>query len=1036
MFIGVLGPLEVRDDAGAAVGVPGERLRALLTRLALAEGQPVGIDALIDAVWGDAPPAGAANALQSLVSRLRRLLPPDRLVSLPTGYRLSLVDGELDVARFGTLVGQARAGGDPALFEQALALWRGEPEISDPAAVARLVEQRLSAVEELLAAGGTIDDELVTLARQHPLRERLQGLRMRALAAAGRTAEALALFEEVRARLADELGVDPSPELRAAQLDVLRGGPRQAARTNVRAALTSFVGRDDELERLALLLDRSRLVTLVGPGGAGKTRLANRVVTDRAERDATADGAWIVELAGVTDAAEVPTAIITALGLHRSGLLAGVNPRPGGSSMTERLVDALQDKDLLVVLDNCEHLIDACARVADAIVGGCEGVRILATSREPLAIIGEVLCPVGPLPFPSSAAPFADAAPAPAVRLFVDRASAVRPGFVLDDGNIGAVVEICRRLDGMPLAIELACARLRTLPVHEIAARLGERFRLLTGGSRTALPRHRTLHAVVEWSWELLTAEERVVARRLAAFAGAIDPVSAVPVCGRDDVLDAIGSLVDKSFVQLVEDEPLRYRMLDTIRAFAADRLAESGEADAVRRRHATHFLDRAERATSALHGRDQLPALAWLRRESDNLTAAMSWAIDAGEAETALRLAVSMSWFWQLRGSHDEGRQWFATALALEGVPGLAPEVLAIAYSWVTMHNMAVDAFDEALAANAAARSAADRMPDEPQDPLYAMTNVAMHMYGHELAAASTLIEKMLSHDDPWVSAIAELTSAHAAEHFGDAARGATHFIRAWDKFSAVGDRWGMAMTGNSLGLVHTLAGDHARAVVVLGESAVLAEAIGADEDAARMYGWRGVVHLRARNLDAAAADLALGYQIAHSRRSRQSLAFVETGLAELARLRGAFDEAREHLAAALEDPRGMNGLPLQTQCVVLIALGRLEIDAGNLAAATERLDESLVVVMSTNDKPVIANSADTFAILAMASGDAATATDLLALAAAIRGTTDQGNPDVTATTSAARAALGPGAFEARYAAARSLPADDAVARLVDLRS
>ncbi len=414
--------------------------------------------------------------------------------------------------------------------------------------------------------------------------------------------------------------------------------------SNLRAPVTSFVGREPDLERIDELLATARLVTLVGPGGAGKTRLAGEALARWVDR--VDGGVWMVELAPVTAEVEIVPAALAALGLREGAVL----DRPGATLRDglERLIDALFDRDTILFLDNCEHLIGAAAALADTLLGACPGLRIVATSREPLAIAGENLVPVTPL------------GDDPAVELFLDRARAVSPGFALTP----AVAEICRRLDGLPLAIELAAARLRTMPVEQIAARLDDRFRLLTGGSRAALPRHRTLRAVVDWSWGLLDSDERVLARRLAVFQAGATEESAAAVCGVDDALDGLTALAERS---LVVPGP-RYRMLETIREYALEKLEEAGEVEATRTAHAQWFGALVDRAEPQLRGSEQRYWFRRLQAEKDDVIAALRWLGDSGDPRAALHLAVDLIWFWVLSGSPEEAMAWISFALAVPG--------------------------------------------------------------------------------------------------------------------------------------------------------------------------------------------------------------------------------------------------------------------------------------------------------------------------------------------------------------------------------
>ena len=612
--IGVLGTVD------GPSGLSGVRLRGLLARLALDAGRPVSTAALVDGLW-ETPPENAANALQALVSRLRRSL-GELVVTEPGGYRLAVEPRSVDAVAFDALVAEARSAG-PAqahgLLGDALALWRG-PALADvvelpfarPAA-ARLDGRRADAVDEharlALRLGLAPDvDALAAQLAAAPLRETTAALLGRALHAAGRQADALATLDRTIALLAEELGVDPGPELAEARMAVLR--PALAAPRT--AGLSSFVGRAADVERIRTLLRTARLVTLTGPGGAGKTRLAREATfvpevrpatswtaappTTRptpgrlppprrpvvpARSPAAAPGAVVAELAALTDATQLPPAVLAAVGEPELHLGRTEVPEP-----LTRLLAALDGRDTILVLDNCEHLVADVAALAETLLTACPRLRVLATSREPLGVPGEVLHPVDAL------------AEADAVQLFTDRAAAVRPGFALDATTRPAVTEICRRLDGQPLPIELAAARLRTLSPQEIAARLDDRFRLLTTGVRTALPRHQTLRAVVDWSWDLLTETERAVARRLGAFAGGATLAAAERVCG-PEAWDALTSLVDKSLVVAVPqaDGPTRYRMLETIRAYAGEKLDAAGERAAAEAAHAAFVLDLVEEA-------------------------------------------------------------------------------------------------------------------------------------------------------------------------------------------------------------------------------------------------------------------------------------------------------------------------------------------------------------------------------------------------------------------------------------------------------
>ena len=673
---------------GVAIPIRGAKQRALLALLALNRGSPVSADRLIDQLWGDGQTAKPANALQAQIVQLRRTLGASAIVTSESGYALDVSAGDLDAARFEDLVAEGRrlsAEGELALASavlgDALRLRRGEP-LSEfayagfaDAERAHLNELALVATEYRVEADlglghhNELVGELEALCREHPLRERLWELLMLALYRAGRQAEALRAFTEIRDRLVDELGIDPGSSLRDLEARILEHDPSLAAEQpaparapampslpgNLPEPLSSFRGRNTELEQVDQAIDSSRLVTLIGPGGVGKTRLAVAAAAQR--RDQYSGGAWLVELAGVTDPAAVAPAAAVTLGA--SGPALG-DDQPSGST-AELIARHLTGRSLVVVLDNCEHVIDEAAALAQSLVGALPGLRVVATSREPLGVPGEFLIPVVGL------------VPADAVELFGDRARAVQPGFD-PDGPAEAVIDgICRRLDGLPLAIELAAARLRALPLATLAERLDDRFALLSRGARTALPRQRTLRAVVDWSYDLLFDDERRLFARLSVFVGgceldAIESVCADDKVPKDDVLDVLSRLVDKSLVMAPIAGETRFSQLQTLWQYGTDRLDDSDEADMVRARHAAYYRQFAENANERLRGAAASVWQARLTPELANLKVALDWHLDTGDIDAALLMVSGMAWLWFVNSDFAEGARWLASVLEAEG--------------------------------------------------------------------------------------------------------------------------------------------------------------------------------------------------------------------------------------------------------------------------------------------------------------------------------------------------------------------------------
>ncbi len=692
MQVRLFGELEVWAD-GVLVPVRGVKQRTLLAVLALARGEPVGVERLIDVLWADGPVTHPANALQAQVGQLRRALGPAAIKTTASGYALDVRLDQVDVLHFAQLMGDGRrvaAQGQPAqasaVLSEALALRRGEPlgefayaEFAS-AERAQLNELAVQAVEARADADLALgrDAELVAdleaACREHPLRERLSELLILALYRAGRQAEALRVYRATRNRLVEELGIDPGPALRDLETRLLGqdpslmlpertasspagAGTERAGRGpgNVQPRLDRFVGREDEVEQLRRALGDARLVTLVGPGGAGKTRLAVEVAASLREQHP--DGAWLVELAGLTDPGGVATSVAAALGAT-AAVPAG--PQPAGSTV-ELIVKHLAGRSPLVVLDNCEHVIGPAAALAEALVTAVPGLRLVATSREPLGVPGELLLPVAGL------------ATAAAVELFAERARAVRPGFVADAPARAVVESICARLDGLPLAVELAAARLRALPLATVAERLDDRFRLLTTGARTALPRQQTLRAVVDWSYDLLFDDERRLFARLSVFPGGCCLAAVEAVCSDEhvpvgEVLDTLSRLVDKSLVMvdLTTSSP-RYSQLQTLSQYARERLKDSGEAEQFRERHARWYLALAEQARPGLRGPDGVGWRATLDTELDNLRAGFDWFIGRRDATSALQLVRGISYLWFLRADFRDGFRWLTEVLAVD---------------------------------------------------------------------------------------------------------------------------------------------------------------------------------------------------------------------------------------------------------------------------------------------------------------------------------------------------------------------------------
>ncbi|MEO6087951.1 MAG: BTAD domain-containing putative transcriptional regulator [Umezawaea sp.] len=1036
----LLGTLEVRRG-NAVVTVPGVRLRGLVARLALAGGRPVGPGVLVDALWPLELPTDPVNALQSLVSRLRRVLGAAGAVTQSEGgYRLGVTEDDVDALRFERLAALGRdrlQAGDPRaaaeLLGEAVALC-GEPSVI--AAVAPAVATRLAstAVEasanlaEAELALGRADDavtRLSALLAEHPADERVAALQMDALAAQGRQADALDLYERVRETLADRLGVDPGTALRERHLRLLQSPAPEARREalvcTLPAALTSFIGRDDDLARIDALLGSGRLVTVVGPGGVGKTRLA----VEAGRRHEYRDGTWLVDLAAVTEPTKAGAAVLAAIGQRDTALFeAPGRMRPGGSEL-DLLVDRLTGRESLLVVDNCEHLVDAVAHLIAALLPRCAGLRVLATSREPLAIDGEALVPLGPLVLPGLDEGLADVRRSASVRLFTERAAAVRPGFDVDERTCADVVRLVRGLDGLPLALELAAARLRTLSLVELAAGLSDRFRLLTTGSRAAPPRHRTLRAVIAWSWDLLGEDERTVAERVSVLPGGVTLESAAAVCAGTAVLpgevpELLAALIDKSLLRLAPDAG-RYRMLETLREYGIERLAEQGALDAVRDLAARYLANLVAREEPLLRGPGQLAALRVIRTEYDNVLAALRHLCDTGDAIGAVALASGLSWYWQMLGRHADAAYWQGEALALPAAGSTLDRDSAEAMLLLNRINARSPLTTEGLDENEPAlRALADRLLAHPSLPgiTGVLAAITLHFL-REHEASLALVDRFADGPDVWLSGLAHMFRASFAENEGDLDQVRVDVAAALDAFGRTGDRWGVASVLPTRAMLRQYDGDLDGALADLRDAKALAREFGSLDLADEIFLDVRWIELHVcRGEDALAMAMLDVVRERVERSASPELVVIVTALEAGTWLRlGDLDRARARIEVAEAQLTGESSIGGDhSPAIVSSVRASLCVRQGDVEGAEAALARAYRAALRSRDLPIMALVAVNGAELAGLRGRHRDVALLLGAAARLRGTHDLSDPRIQELAVNGRAALGEDVFAAAY--------------------
>ncbi|WP_240777771.1 BTAD domain-containing putative transcriptional regulator [Nonomuraea basaltis] len=978
-------------------------------------------DRLAEDLWGDDPPGNPANTLQTKVSQLRRALeqaePGGReLVAFQApGYVLRATD--VDAARFVALLDRARAATDPRakaeLLSDALALWHG-PAYADfrdeefvRTAATRLEEQRLTALEERaevrleLGEHSLVADELGELVAAHPLRERLRAAHLRALYRSGRQGEALAGYDELRHRLADELGLDPGPELAALHQAMLRQDPSLTParpRTNLPAPLTELIGREQAVAEVGALLGSARLVTLTGPGGVGKTRLA-LAVADVAT-DAFPDGVWLVELAGTSGETATVAEVVAAELDVRDDTATGSRPGVRPADLAHRLADALRGRRMLLVLDNCEHVILAVAELVDLLLRAAPDLRVLTTSQESLAIPGETLYAVPPLELP---VPGADPGQTGSVQLFVARATAAAPGFVLDEESAPSVAAICRRLDGLPLALELAAARVRALGVRGVADRLDDRFHLLAVSGRGRPARQQTLRAVIDWSWEQLTEQQRLILLRLAVHPGGCTLEAAEAVCAGPglDVADLLDQLVTRSMVE--SSGGIRYRLLESIAAYCLERLADG---DPVFQRRDLYYTELAEQARPHLYGPAQRQWLDRLDTEAPNLRATLEHTTDHA---LALRLVDALAWYWYLRGRHREGRASFAAAMALPGVE------CARTAAWETGFAMLTGDGSDLLERSRTAARALDAR-DARSRWFLALPHLS---FGDAATAEGLLTEALAAFravGDRWGEAAALAGRAKQAMFQGDHALAERSGTESLTIFGDQGDGWGRLQASDMLGYLAEIIGDYERAARLHREGLRIAEELRLWTDASYRLSSLGRLALLTGDLDGSRELHERGMRLAAKQSNSFAEEFARVGLGLVARRAGDLDSAAQLFQQSLAWNRRLEadyGVPFYGVTLLLAELGFIAEQRGDSASARTLHLEGLAAAREVGDPRAIALAREGLAGVAAAEGAYEEAAALLGEAAALRESVGAPLPpaergDVDRIAAAVRAALG----------------------------
>jgi predicted ATPase/DNA-binding SARP family transcriptional activator len=1059
MQLRVLGPMEIVDDIGTAMPVRGSQARRALAILSVYAPSAAPLGVLNDVLWPDGTPS--PNALQATMSKLRKAVAPMAIDTSGAAYTLDLGGGEIDAHRFERLVTAGREAAAAARHDEAtvhcdeaLSLWRGTPfaDIVDcsvgQAPSARLQSLRQAAITTRLECGlsvGRVDSvaaELEALVVTEPLVERWWELMMIARYRQDRQADALQAFQQVRVILADELGLDPGPELRELEAKILRHddslgpssratftgtAPRRAEygrSDNLPRRLSSFIGREGHIRSLLQLLPAWQLVSVVGPGGAGKTSLAVEVAR-RMVRNGGPVRVVLIELSSVPRGGDVAAAVASAFGIGDADLR---NPGRHATVM-DRIVDTIGEARTLLVLDNCEHVVEGAAQLAAAILGQCPAVTILATSRQGLSVGGEQLWAIPPLTAEES------------LELLIARATSAGVGDVVADESVDLAAQLIERLDGLPLAIELAAARLRSMTLADLIARIDDRFALLSVGERTAEPRQQTLRNLVDWSHELLDDKEQRVFRRLGVFSGgatldAIETVCADSVdaefesrVSSQDLAIIVGQLVDKSLV--IADRTttgVRFRMLQTLADYAMEQLVRSGEAEWAGHRHTQYFAGVVATAERRLLGGEQRQCIEQLRTEWANIASAVDHALAVDDADIAVRLVAPLGWYFFMTDETAVGVEWLQAVLACTGPSDPRLRSLALA-SYAFLAATGPDPVSAAVVAEQA-MSMLDRFEDPLTETfvtgLYVMCQLFLGRFDacrEALPLTEAAAERCA---DRWTTAMVALVRAEVANLAANPSDVEREMRSAADGFAAVGDTFSYSICVAHQADLAEARGDYDRAVRMLEESFVAAERVG--------FSMRGLAtRSRLGNLEILRGNLSLAESI-----HRQSLAesagpapqwehaITLLGLANIARRRGEPEEAVRCAREAMALPR--SGAVPMMRSSMHVALGYCADLAGDVETALQSQHEGLRVALEMGSARVIANAAEGLAGALALAGDAERAAALLGAADALRRRAGGPMPsaerfDVDRAECRARQELGDAAFELAFSVGAADP-------------